>query len=351
MADLVRSASLTHFAATARSVGLDPMEMLRSAEIPPTALTDPDIRIPMGGFRRLLEASAIAAGVDDFGLRLAERGGLSNLGPVALLVREQPTVGSAMEALAHYVHIQSESLGVRVIRLGNEVAIAPSLLFGTPAPARQSIELVVGLAYRILAAFLGPGWRPLDVQFAHPAPRNRDIYRKFFACNVAFGAEYDAIIFPAGDLERPMPSADAALARYARDYVEAIAARSSHIEGKVRELVTALLPTGRCSAGRVARHLGCNQRTLQRRLAERGTTFFDIVEAQRAEIVVRLIEDDSRSLPAVAELLGFSAQSALSRWFRQRFDCSISQWRVRNRQIATPLLDGVELLGALTKSK
>jgi AraC-like DNA-binding protein len=36
----------------------------------------------------------------------------------------------------------------------------------------------------------------------------------------------------------------------------------------------------------------------------------------------RLIEDQSRSLPAVAELLGFSAQSALARWFRERFGCA-----------------------------
>ena len=60
------------------------------------------MRIPVSGVRCLLEASASAAGVDEFGLLMAERGGLSRLGPVALVVREQATVGLAIEALSRY---------------------------------------------------------------------------------------------------------------------------------------------------------------------------------------------------------------------------------------------------------
>ena len=66
-------------------------------------------------------------------------------------------------------------------------------------------------------------------------------------------------------------------------------------------------------------------------LAERGKSFSEVVNEQRAAMVVRLIEDKGRSLPAVAELLGFSAQSALARWFRERFGCSITQWRTSPR--------------------
>lgn len=334
MADLIRAACLTHYPEVARNAGIDPAKMLKSVGFPARGLTDPDIRIPSGGVRRLLEASAVAAGIDDFGLRLAERGGLSNLGPVALVAREQPTVGAAMEALGRYIHIHNESLRLRMEREGDTVLIAPILMLGRPVPARQSAELVIGVTYRILSAFLGPGWRPLDVHFAYPAPRSRETYRRFFSCNVAFGAEFDAIICPAVDMDRPMAAADASMARYVQSYVETIAARSTTIEGKVSELIVALLPTGRCSLDRVALHLGCDGRTVQRWLAERGDSFSAILDAQRAEIVVRLIEDRGRSLPAVAELLGFSAQSALARWFREHFGCSISQWRARQPQPA-----------------
>jgi AraC-like DNA-binding protein len=335
MADLIRAACLTHYADVARSVGLDPAKMLKGVGLPGKALTDPDIKIPSGGVRRLLEASAAAAAIDDFGLRLAERGGLSNLGPIALVAREQATVGAAMEALGRYIHIHNESVRLRIERHGDLVLIAPLLLLGRPVPARQSAELLLGVSYRILSAFLGSGWQPLDVHFAHPAPRHRETYRRFFNCNVAFGAEFDAIICPAIDMDQPMAAADASMARYAQSYVEAIAERSLTIDGKVRELIAALLPTGRCSLDRVAQHLGCDDRTVQRWLAEHGKSFSEILNAQRAETVVRLIEDPNRSLPAVAELLGFSAQSALARWFKERFGCSVTQWRAGERPRST----------------
>ena len=79
MVDLIRAACLAHYAETARSVGLDPARMLKSVGLPP-CLTDPDIRIPGGGVRRLLEASAAAAGIDDFGLRLASVSGFQTSG-------------------------------------------------------------------------------------------------------------------------------------------------------------------------------------------------------------------------------------------------------------------------------
>jgi Arabinose-binding domain of AraC transcription regulator, N-term len=158
MADLIRAACLTHYTDVARSVGIDPAKILKSVGLPLRGLTDPDIKIPSGGVRRLLEASAAAAGIDDFGLRLAERGGLSNLGPVALVVREQATVGAALEALGRYIHIHNESVRLRIERHGEVVMIAPMLLLGRPVPARQSAELLVGVAYRILSAFLGSGW-------------------------------------------------------------------------------------------------------------------------------------------------------------------------------------------------
>src|SRR6516162_1261494 len=138
MPDLIRAACLAHYAEVARSVGIDPAKLLKSVGLPARSLTDPDIKIPSGGVRRLLEASASAAGIDDFGLRLAERGGLSNVGPVALVARDQPTVGAAMEAIGRYMHIHNESLRQRIERHGDIVMIATTLLLGRPVPARQS---------------------------------------------------------------------------------------------------------------------------------------------------------------------------------------------------------------------
>jgi transcriptional regulator GlxA family with amidase domain len=48
-------------------------------------------------------------------------------------------------------------------------------------------------------------------------------------------------------------------------------------------------------------------------------TFSAIPDAERADVAMRVIDDGNRPLKEIAGLPGFSAQSALARWFRGRF--------------------------------
>ena len=99
MGPTIRSASLVDYVEVAGSVGLDPYKMLGRFRLARSCLRSPDLRISADAVAELLQASASAARVDDFALRLAQRRGLSNLGPLALIVREQPTVRKAIEVL------------------------------------------------------------------------------------------------------------------------------------------------------------------------------------------------------------------------------------------------------------
>ena len=334
MTDLIRSACLTHYAEVARSVGLDPVEMLRKVRLPVSCLERPDLRIAVAGVRRLLESSAAAAGIDEFGLRMADRGGLSNLGSVALVVREQATIGNAIEALSRFIHIHHEGMRLKIERHEDVVTISITLRGGRPRAPRQSTEMALGSIHRIIGSLFGDDWQPLDVHLGHAPPRNRRYYRSFFRCNVIFNSEIDAILLAARDLDRPIPSAHPLIAHYLRQRVEAIENRSSNWDDKVAELVRSLLPAGECSIERVAGHLACDRRTIHRHLAARGTSFSEIVDTERSDLAMRLIEDGERPLKEMAALLGFSAQSAMARWFRARFGCSISQWRSDDGQRA-----------------
>ena len=88
MKPTIRSASLVDYPEIARSVGLDPYKMLETVGLPRSCLRSPDLRISADSVAGLLQASASAARVEDFALRLAQRRGLSNLGLLGLIVRE-----------------------------------------------------------------------------------------------------------------------------------------------------------------------------------------------------------------------------------------------------------------------
>jgi AraC-like DNA-binding protein len=327
MIDLIRSACLTHYAEVARSVGVEPAKMLRKVRLPLACLNDPNMRVAVGSVRRLLEASAVAAGVGDFALRMAERGGIANLGAVGLLVREQATVRAAIEALARFIHIHDEAMRLEIEDKDDVVTIGLWLRGGRQRATRQSTELALARVHAIIRSLFSGDWRPLEVHFMHSPPRDSRNHRRFFGCNVTFDSELDGIVCAASGMDRPIPTADPAMARHMQSRVESIDVRSENWDDKVGELVRALLPSGNCTIVRVADHLACDRRTIHRHLLDRGTSFSTILDEQRAELVMRLIEDGNRPLVETAELLGFSAQSAMARWFRGHFGCSITQWR------------------------
>src|SRR3954471_18820357 len=150
MSDLIRSATLTHYPEVAQSVGIDPRAMLRKVRLPLETLERPDLRIAVTSMRRLLESSAAASGVEEFGLHMAERGALSNLGPVALIVREQASVGDALKALARFIHIHHEGMRLLIAEEPDVVTLTVFLRGGLLSAPRQSSELALGSLHRIV---------------------------------------------------------------------------------------------------------------------------------------------------------------------------------------------------------
>jgi len=326
---LIRSASLTHYADVARQVGLDCRRMLREFGLPPHCLQDPELRIPLDSVRQLLEVSAERSGTEAFGLLMAEARLLSNLGPLGLLIREQPTLRLAIDAFVHHGRQLNEALYLTVEESANVVILREELIAGRTGPVRQSTELAIGVAFRMLRNFLGSEWRPRRVCFAHDAPASRTVHERVFGPNVEFGHDFNGIVCARGDLEVLNPNADPEMARLARRMLEAEHSGDPDMSAQVRDLVVTLLGYGDCSIDRAAQHLGVDRRTIHRHLQREGKTFSNIVDAVRRELAQRYLKDSRRSLAEVASLLGFSAPSGFSRWYRTQFGAAPSKQRAR----------------------
>ncbi|MCM2416425.1 helix-turn-helix domain-containing protein [Streptomyces sp. RKAG290] len=68
---------------------------------------------------------------------------------------------------------------------------------------------------------------------------------------------------------------------------------------------------------------------MHRHLAASGETFSSVLNTTRIQLAEQLVANPRRSFTEIAGLLGFSAPSAFSRWFRERFGCTPRDWRVR----------------------
>lgn len=97
----------------------------------------------------------------------------------------------------------------------------------------------------------------------------------------------------------------------------------------LRAAVVQTLGEGEPTLLRVARLLGVSARTLQRRLHDQGTSFRAVVDEVRSTEAARLLERGERA-STIAELLGFSEESAFRRAFRR--------WRIRSAGLARTVL-------------
>ncbi|HLX24155.1 MAG TPA: AraC family transcriptional regulator [Usitatibacter sp.] len=332
MTAFVRSASLGNYREVARRHGLDPEGMLRAAKLNPAFLSNPDLRIATTSVVELLEESARKSKCLTFGLEMAESWRISDFGAISLLLMHQRTLRDALQATIRYRHLLNDSLSLAIEDAGPLVVVREELVGGAAARSRQSIELAIGVVFRMFRALLGPNWRPRRVQFTHAAPRDLRVHRRIFGPHVDFGGDFNGIVCDAADVDRPNPSADAAMAAHAKRYVDSLpGARATGPAHDVRRSIYLLLPQGRASIEQVAQSMGIHSRALQRKLDESSESFSGLLNEARRELAPRYLDNPAYSITQVGELLGYNFPSSFSRWFASEFGKPPAKWRARRR--------------------
>jgi AraC-like DNA-binding protein len=322
----VRSSVLTGYADLARSLMLQPEQLVDVAGLPRAALQEPDLRLSALRVIKLLELSASEAGVEDFGVRLGETRRLSNLGLIGAIASEARTARRVALAFSRYIRLHSDAVSVRLDRVEADwlmtMSVAPQL-----RPVRQAAELAITVLHRAFRDLFGQAWQPDLVCFAHPAPQNLSSYRRVFGHGLQFDAVATGFVCSEAVMDGSRAVKESLLAREARAHLDSLLAQTQ--PGTIactRDIITWLLPAGLCSAEAVSERLGLERRTLHRHLAREGKTYASLVEEVREDMARQHLSTGRRPLKELAAALGFEAQSGLSRWCRARFGCSATEW-------------------------
>jgi AraC-like DNA-binding protein len=328
MRPCVRSAILDGYVDVATSLGLDPARQVARAGLSPTDLAAPEKWIPAAAVAWLLEMSAEASGAEDFGLRLSERRRLAALGPLSVVLREEPDLRSALLLLIRYEYSYNEAVSLQLTEADDLATMRVWLNFGEPVPNRQGLDLAVAALLRVIRMLLGPDWQARSVSFAHRAPEQLTTRWRLLCPRLEFESEFTGLVFPAAELTEANMLADPLMRPYRPQLLRVMSTRRARtLTDQVRELVETLLPVGGASMRRVAHHLGLTARTLRRRLEVEQETFSSIVNDARAALAERYLAGERLSLTDISYQLGFAAPSAFSRWFRDRFGLSPTEWR------------------------
>jgi AraC-like DNA-binding protein len=275
-------------------------------------------RIPVTTGLSLLDAAASATGDPHIGLRAALFAELGDFEVLEWVATSAATWRAATETACRYVRILNEAADYRLDVCGDK----SHLMLGSSVPlGRASTDFQVA-AYHLALRLRIPEAPPeLEVWLKHPEPADPSAYRAIFpTAKLVFGAAFDGFVADAWRLDTPLPTANASLHGVLRAHAERLLAELAPGDSLVQQVCADILATlreGDATAESTAARLGTTRRTLSRRLAQRGTSYSELIKEARYRTALHYLRNSSHSVEDIAFLLGFSECPSFVRAFKR----------------------------------
>ncbi|NRB18966.1 MAG: AraC family transcriptional regulator ligand-binding domain-containing protein [Rhodobacteraceae bacterium] len=277
------------------------------------------------------EQGALLTQDDLFGFHLAQGQDSRRIGLVCYVGLAAANVAAFLANYTRYSRIYSDVLELDYSHQQGNGLVGWQFRISPSVPRRQYVEYTSTVFLNTLRHFSGSEIRPLKVSFEHHRRSNSDKLEAFFGCDISFGAARNSFEFDASDLERPLISADHQLLKVLQSYADRVLAEKSRaLPGLVCEVerVTAdMLPRGTATLDHIATAMGISPRTLSRRLAAEGTSFFRVLEDLRKSLSKSYLRDSDLTLAETAFLLGYSGLGSFNDAFKRWTGCSPGQYR------------------------
>lgn len=320
----VRAGGMQGYQALMRSLGHDPLPLLARCGLSEQMLASEDNLVPMQSAFDLLALSSTQTGLADFGLRAARIQDVSVLGPLALALQNSPSVGEAFGFLERYLYLQSPALSMRLVKPSDRMPGAVDLVYDPTAAGQLRVSPAaydhgVGLAHDVVRMLAAERYELLAVSLPYLPGGSIRAHEQFFAAPVRTGQDYCALHFAERMLAVPVTSAKATFLKMAMDYIARhFPAPDARMAPRVRLALSRALGNRFVDKAAVAAMLAMHPRTLQRHLEREGTSFEAIRDEVRKQAALRFLSDDRYPLAQVAGMVGFTEQSAFTRYCRQK---------------------------------
>lgn len=317
-----------------RNYGIDPAPLLHKHGFEIEDFADLDRPLPFANVVRLLDDCARVTGDGAFGFKLGLRARIAHLGIIGELVRSAPTLGRAVRA-----HIENHH---RVARGG-----APYVVEQDPFIVQHKGETLIGYrclisglpALQFLLGSVGAGvalvqelsgFLPKEVllgcsETAVPADAIRAAVKP---AKVVFNSHHFGFTYAKTAIDMPLPTADPFKFQQALKRVHGYwNDLEPDFADQIKRLLLPALHAERAHMRMICEATGLTPRTVNRRLAEQGTTLRTLVNETRYSIARQLLRHTHLPVAAVAQVMGYSEPGVFVRAFRQWSGSTPDTWR------------------------
>ena len=296
---------------------------------------DPESVMSIRVLGRVLRRGVEATGCDHLGVLIGQRSSMSGLGALGFLMQSSPTVADALQALGRHLQVQDRAAVVTVEADGSSCRLGYLIAVQNIEMTDQIYSLVALVGINIMRALCGNTWRAQEVGLPMRRPPGLARLSEAVGAPIRFGAQRMELVFAATDLARPLATADALLHRMMSERVAELQEMASHsLTGEVRRLLRTLVFTAICTPRVVGLRLGVPVRTLNRRLAEQGTSLRALRDEVRCDTACQLLAQEEKTAGEVGQLLGYSEPAAFTRAFRRWTGLAPARWRAQRPALA-----------------
>lgn len=319
------SVIFVHKAIDAATVGgEDPdrrQALFRVAGVSPDAPVDPRQMIPDTTFFELLER---IADDDNDASSVPARIGTSmqsdDYGAFGLAFKSAPDLLGSYRRVERFGKVVTSVANFRLLPRDRTAVMAVIPTDSRRPGLDMTAEIAVSALLAISREVSRDDFTPLAVHLRRADPGPSGKLASVLSCPVHYGAHDDALEVELDVLKRPNRLGDVRISEFFDEHLvrelDDIDDRTG-LPARVVSQVTDALSEGVPTLSYVAGRLGMSSRTLQRRLAEAGLAYQDLVSEARQKLAEQLLARTDYALAEVAFLAGFADQSSFTRAFRR----------------------------------
>ena len=311
-----------------KELGADPQAILAEFGLTPDDFDDPENTMSFHLVGRLFRRCSEATKCENLGLVLGQRATTASLGAVGFLMQSSATVGDALRGLSLHLGVQDRGAMISLESDGTLATIAYTILVRDVEAVEQIYTLASLIGNGFISAMCGPAWRAHEIQLPFRRPADIMAYRQAYEAPLRFDADRAAIVFAANTLARELATADPLLNRMMKERIaEMETVANAGLVEKARNLLGTMIFVPNCSPSLLARRLGLAMRTMNRRLADDGTSYQQLRDEVCMTAARQLLTSTKKPANEIGQMLGYSDATAFTRAFRRWSGMPPAQWR------------------------
>ena len=292
--------------------------------LPGKMLEAPELFIDESRFWRLAGKVALREGFPDWGFRAGQQLHLSELGEFGTTLLDQPSLKVALEIFVATICAESLHTRFELMRQGRCYWLIMHGHGDTP-DGRCVIEFYdLAFMFKIVRSAVGSQWHPPCVHLQCESLPEGIAVKEISTGNIRFSSTVTAIAIPEALMALPMGQYCSSVATDNEPQCQTV--DQPDFATSLRLLLAGYLDEG-LTIGNCADLIGMSGRTLQRRLAENGTSFNQVLDQTRFDIARRLLQNKSIKTTEICYELGYANPANFTRAFRRWTGLSPRQHR------------------------